>query len=110
MVPLALMGSFIGGFLVGGFFTMIPIYLIQKYSSIEMLSLFMACSIIGGLISQWPIGLLSDKYGRRKLLAYNGFYIALISTFIIIVLSYENMIYVKGDLLGITIFSNFESF
>ena len=84
---------------------MIPIYLIQKYSSIEMLSLFMACSIIGGLISQWPIGLLSDKYGRRKLLAYNGFYIALISTLFIFVLSYENMIYVLGVLLGFSIFS-----
>ena len=105
VVPLALMGSFIGGFLVGGFFTMIPIYLIQKYSSIEMLSLFMACSIIGGLISQWPIGLLSDKYGRRNLLAYNGFYIALISTLFIFVLSYENMIYVLGVLLGFSIFS-----
>ena len=105
VVPLALMGSFIGGFLVGGLLTMIPIYLIQKYSSIEMLSLFMACSIIGGLISQWPIGLLSDKYGRTKLLAYNGFYIALISTLFIFVLSYENMIYVLGVLLGFSIFS-----
>ena len=65
----------------------------------------MACSIIGGLISQWPIGLLSDKYGRRKLLAYNGFYIALISTLFIFVLSYENMIYVLGVLLGFSIFS-----
>ena len=96
VVPLALMGSFIGGFLVGGFFTMIPIYLMQKYSSIEMVSLFMACSILGGLISQWPIGLLSDKYGRRKMIAYNGFYIAIICMLFIFTLSYENMIYVLG--------------
>jgi MFS family permease len=105
VVPLALVSCFVGGFLVGGFFTMIPIYLITKYSSIEMVSLFMACTIIGGLISQWPIGILSDKYGRRKLIAINGFYIAGISLLFIVSFSYENMIYILGILLGLSIFS-----
>lgn len=105
VVPLALMGSFIGGFFVGGFFTMIPIYLMQKYSSVETISLFMALSIIGGLISQWPIGLLSDKYGRRKLIAFNSFYISIICVIFILFLSSENMVYFLGFLLGISIFS-----
>ena len=105
VVPLALVSCFVGGFLVGGFFTMIPIYLITKYSSIEMVSLFMACTIIGGLLSQWPIGILSDKYGRRKLIAYNGFYISIISLLFIVSFSYENMIYILGVLLGLSIFS-----
>ena len=105
VVPLALVSCFVGGFLVGGFFTMIPIYLITKYSSIEMVSLFMACTIIGGLLSQWPIGILSDKYGRRKLIAINGFYIAIISLLFIVSFSYENMIYILGILLGLSIFS-----
>ena len=105
VVPLALMGSFIGGFFVGGFFTMIPIYLMQKYSSIETVSLFMACSILGGLISQWPIGLLSDKYGRRKLIAYNSFYISVICLIFIFTVSFENIIYFLGILLGFSIFS-----
>lgn len=105
VVPLALMGSFIGGFFVGGFFTMIPIYLMQKYSSIETVSLFMACSIIGGLISQWPIGLLSDKYGRRKLIAFNAFYISIMCVVFIFAISYENIIYFLGILLGFSIFS-----
>ena len=105
VVPLALVSCFVGGFLVGGFFTMIPIYLITKYSSIEMVSLFMACTIIGGLLSQWPIGILSDKYGRRKLIAYNGFYIAIVSLLFIVSFSYENMIYILGVLLGLSIFS-----
>ena len=105
VVPLALVSSFIGGFFVGGFFTMIPIYIIQKYSSIEMVSLFMACSIIGGLISQWPIGLLSDKYGRRKLIAFNGFYIAFICILFVFIAYDEMMIYILGVLLGLSIFS-----
>ena len=105
VVPLALVSSFIGGFFVGGFFTMIPIYIIQKYSSIEMVSLFMTCSIIGGLISQWPIGLLSDKYGRRKLIAFNGFYIAFICILFVLIAYDEMIIYILGVLLGLSIFS-----
>lgn len=105
VVPLALTGSFIGGFFVGGFFTMVPIYLMQKYSSIETVSLFMACSIIGGLISQWPIGLLSDKYGRRKIIAYSGFYIFFISLFFLFSSLLDNYIYFLGIFLGFSIFS-----
>ncbi|CAM3534478.1 MFS transporter [Arcobacter aquimarinus] len=105
VVPLALTGSFIGGFFVGGFFTMVPIYLMQKYSSIEVVSLFMACSIIGGLISQWPIGLLSDKYGRRKIIAYSGFYIFFISLLFLSSHLLDNYIYFLGIFLGFSIFS-----
>ena len=105
VVPLALTGSFIGGFFVGGFFTMVPIYLMQKYSSIETVSVFMACSIIGGLISQWPIGLLSDKYGRRKIIAYSGFYIFFISLFFLFSSLFDNYIYFLGIFLGFSIFS-----
>jgi len=105
VVPLALTGSFIGGFFVGGFFTMVPIYLMQKYSSIETVSLFMACSIIGGLLSQWPIGLFSDKYGRRKMIAYNGFYIFLVCLLFLVNYPWENYIYFLGILLGLSIFS-----
>lgn len=105
VVPLALTGSFIGGFFVGGFFTMVPIYLMQKYSSIETVSVFMACSIIGGLISQWPIGLLSDKYGRRKIIAYSGFYIFFISLLFLFSHLLDNYIYFLGIFLGFSIFS-----
>lgn len=105
VVPLALMGSFIGGFFVGGFFTMIPIYLMQKYASFEMISLFMAFSIVGGLVSQWPIGLLSDKYGRRKLIAYNSFYISIMCLIFIFVSSSINVVYILGFLLGFSVFS-----
>lgn len=105
VVPLALTGSFIGGFFVGGFFTMVPIYLMQKYSSIETVSVFMACSIIGGLISQWPIGILSDKYGRRKIIAYSGFYIFFISLLFLFSHLLDNYIYFLGIFLGFSIFS-----
>ena len=70
-----------------------------------MVSLFMACTIIGGLLSQWPIGILSDKYGRRKLIAINGFYIAFICILFVFIAYDEMMIYILGVLLGLSIVS-----
>jgi MFS family permease len=105
VVPLALVGSFLGGFIVGGFFTMLPIYIMLKYSSIEFVSMFMAFSIIAGLVSQWPIGLLSDKFGRRKLIAFSGFYIFTVCLIFLFLPESTFNTYLIGVLLGFTIFS-----
>lgn len=107
VLPLALTTSFIGGFFVGGFFTMIPIYLMQKYSSVETVSIFMACSIIGGLLTQWPIGMISDKYGRRKVISINGFYIFAVCIIFILAVTFSSadLIYIIGVFLGFSIFS-----
>lgn len=65
----------------------------------------MAFSIIAGLVSQWPIGLLSDKFGRRKLIAFCGFYI-FISCLIFIFLPNSTFnTYLIGIILGFIIFS-----
>ncbi|MGB5920203.1 MFS transporter [Arcobacter sp.] len=104
VVPLALTGSFISGFLVGGFFTMIPLYIIKLFDSKEVLSFFMAFTILGGLISQWPIGRLSDIYGRRKLIAITGFFTTIVSILFIVLPSNNIMIYFLGVLLGASIF------
>jgi len=105
IVPLALTSSFLGGFFVGGFFTMFPIYIINMYNSVEVVAIFMAVTILGGLIANWPIGMLSDRYGRRKLIAASGFYTAFISLlFVLFIPLFENLIYIFGFLLGVGIF------
>lgn len=35
---------------------------------------FMLISLLGGLLAQWPIGLLSDKYGRRRVIALSALF------------------------------------
>lgn len=105
VVPLALTGSFIGGFFVGGFFTMIPLYILNVFESTTTLSIFMALTLMGGLVSQWPIGKLSDKYGRRKLIAFCGFFTAIVGFLFIVLPAYEWLFYGLGMLLGVSIFA-----
>ncbi|WP_419769252.1 MAG: MFS transporter [Candidatus Marinarcus sp.] len=105
VVPLAVTGSFIGGFFVGAFFTMVPLYILYVFDSKEILSIFMALTILGGLIAQWPIGKLSDTYGRRKLIAFCGFFTALVAILFILMPAYKPLFYIFGVLLGVGIFA-----
>jgi len=104
IVPLAVTGSFISGFFIGGFFTMVPLYIMEVFNSKEVLSIFMTLTLIGGLLSQWPIGKLSDIYGRRKIIAATGLSTAIISLLFILLLPSETLIYILGVLLGVSIF------
>lgn len=105
VVPLATVSSFIGGFLGGGFFTMVPVYILMESNSIELVSKFMLITILGGLISQWPIGLLSDKFGRRKLISISAF-LSAVSSFMFLFFAKEDFyLYILGFSLGLTIFS-----
>jgi len=104
VVPLAVTGSFISGFLIGGFFTMIPLYILKVFDSKEVLSFFMTFTLLGGLLCQWPIGKLSDIYGRRKLISFTGFLTAIVSLLFILLPPSETMIYILGFLLGVSIF------
>jgi MFS family permease len=105
IVPLATVTSFISGFLVGGFFTMLPVYILMKSDSVELVSKFMIVSIIGGLISQWPVGILSDKFGRRKLISITSFISAFTSFLFILYAEEELYFYSLGFCLGLTIFT-----
>lgn len=105
VVPLATVTSFISGFLVGGFFTMLPVYILTQSDSVELVSKFMLFSILGGLISQWPVGILSDKFGRRKLISIVSFLSSFTSLLFIIYAKEELYLYILGFSLGLTIFT-----
>lgn len=66
--PIGSIGSFSSGMIVGAFLTLAPAWGIQHGMSTGDISLFMALSIIGGLILQWPIGKISDYYDRALLM------------------------------------------
>lgn len=105
IVPLATVTSFISGFLVGGFFTMLPVYILMQSDSVELVSKFMLISIIGGLLSQWPVGILSDKFGRRKVISIVAFISAFTSVLFVLYAKEELYLLILGFCLGFTVFT-----
>ncbi len=64
MAPMGLTGALTAGLLISSFYTMGPIFCHNIGLSVPQVSLFMTLTVLGGLIIQWPIGLLSDRFDR----------------------------------------------
>ena len=67
--PLAVIGNGLTGMGQGTIFGLGAIYAAQVLFSLQSVSLFMACFMIGALIAQWPVGYVSDHVGRRAVMA-----------------------------------------
>lgn len=63
--PAAVFGCFAAGIVNSGFWTFSPLFAQGAGLSVRDTSLFMSLCVLGGAISQWPIGRLSDQLGRR---------------------------------------------
>ena len=66
--PSGTVGCFAVGLANGAFWGLAPVYASAIGNAVSMAAWFMAAAIIGGAILQWPLGLLSDALGRRKVL------------------------------------------
>jgi MFS family permease len=66
--PLAVAGSVASGLILGSFYGLAPLYAVARELSPNGVALFMAAGIFGGLVLQWPIGLLSDRIDRRSVM------------------------------------------
>ncbi|NVK31193.1 MAG: MFS transporter [Gammaproteobacteria bacterium] len=66
--PLGVIGAFVSGAVQGGFFSTVIIFAnASGFPKDQALTLNMV-AIGGGIVSQWPIAMLSDRFDRRKVL------------------------------------------
>lgn len=70
--PLGVLGVLLGGFINGAFWSLMPTFGQKLGLSVGITALLMSIAIFGGLLSQWPIGRLSDKVDRRKVILIIG--------------------------------------
>ena len=63
--PAAVFGCFAAGLVNSAFWTFSPLFAQGEGLSVRNTALFMSLAVLGGAVSQWPIGRLSDKLGRR---------------------------------------------
>ena len=66
--PLGVTGAFLIGIAHSALFSMGPVYATRLGLAVDRLSFFIAAALFGGLILQWPIGWLSDRFDRRKVI------------------------------------------
>ncbi|MFI8479447.1 MFS transporter [Pseudomonas sp. NPDC078700] len=67
-VPLSLLTIGVAGLLIGSFYGLGPLYASRMGLSTEQVGLFMGCCILAGLLAQVPLGWLSDRADRVKLI------------------------------------------
>lgn len=66
--PLGVVSCLISGVVYSALFNLLPVFA-NEFSIVEFeLSLYMGAGIFGALVLQFPVGYLSDRYDRRKVL------------------------------------------
>lgn len=66
--PAATIGCLTTGFANGAFWSLAPVFTAGVSSGTSLAAWFMTSVVIGGALSQWPLGYASDKIGRRQVL------------------------------------------
>lgn len=66
--PLGVIGCLASGVLTGAFYGLGPIFASEMGLSLGGISAFMSATILGGLVLQWPVGKLSDRFDRRSVM------------------------------------------
>ena len=65
----AMVGAFFGGLVTGGFWALGPVVASVNGLEKEQIGMFMAVTILGGTVFQYPVGRLSDRVDRRYVIA-----------------------------------------
>ena len=71
--PSAFIGCFAVGLVEGAFWSFGPVFGQLRGLPIAEVTFFMAAFMVGGTLSQWPVGRLSDKVDRRLMIAACAF-------------------------------------
>lgn len=74
--PAGVVSCFATGLINGSFWGMGAVYALGIGLDARGISVFMAMAVLGGIVSQWPLGRLSDKLDRRIVLMGLAFAVA----------------------------------
>ncbi|MBE7827769.1 MFS transporter, partial [Yersinia pestis] len=74
---LGINGCIISGVLLGSLYGLLPLYLSHKGMSDASVGGWMALLVSSGIIGQWPMGRMADRYGRLLVLRIQVFVVIL---------------------------------
>jgi MFS family permease len=83
-VPLGMLGCLVAGLTNSAFFAMTPVLCTAIGLSIHQLSWIMSLTVLSGLVAQWVVGAVSDRFDRTVVLTATTSGIAVVCAFIFI--------------------------
>jgi MFS family permease len=98
--PVAVIACAISGVITSSFYALVPVWAMDEGVRRENIALFMLAAVLGGLAFQVPVGRLSDRFDRRKVLAALGFGFAASAIMLIHLPPYLMVILPVAPLLG----------
>ncbi len=63
--PIGMVGAGVAGLMVGSFYALGAVFASRIGLSVSEAALFMSVVVLGGLVFQFPMGMLADRYDRR---------------------------------------------
>ncbi|HET9680116.1 MAG TPA: MFS transporter, partial [Gammaproteobacteria bacterium] len=84
LAPYAVIACSCAGLVNGAFYALGPVYAYATLSGAAGTGAFMGVTIIGGLLLQWPVGLLSDRFDRRTIMALLSIAVAVLSLLLLL--------------------------
>lgn len=97
--PAAAVGCLATGLANGAFWSLAPVFAVSVAGNPSLPAWFMTASVIGGAVLQWPLGYLSDKIGRRKIIVASAAIGAGIA--VVFVGSFDNLNFVTACIAGL---------
>ncbi len=98
--PLGVAGVTATGMMLGAFYAMGPIFSQRLGMGLSSVALFTSCVIAGGVLLQWPLGVLSDRFDRRRVIIATFFGATIICAVIAKFASTGLHIFVLGAIFG----------
>ena len=66
--PIGFGGALAAGIIASAFYSLAPVFAIRSGLEINMVAYFMGVTILSGFCLQWPVGNLSDRFDRLRVL------------------------------------------
>ena len=66
--PLGIVGTLATGAMLGAFYALGAVFIQRIGLDLAQVALFTSCTIAGGVVLQYPLGLLSDRFDRRRVI------------------------------------------
>jgi MFS family permease len=73
LAPAGAVGCVAVGISNGAFWSLAPVFTAGVSDDPALAAWFMSAAVVGGAVAQWPLGILSDRIGRRRTITLSAF-------------------------------------